>query len=276
MTRAQSSASGERIALITGASGGIGLAAGRALVRAGYRVVGTSRQAAPDEVRDGMRMLRCDVTSDEDTAATVAKVVADYGRIDVLVNNAGRGIAGAAEDSSIEQIHRLFDTNFYGLVRMTNAMLPIMRRQRSGRIVNVSSVIGFLPGPFMSYYAATKHAVEGYSESLDHEVRQHGIRVVLVEPSWTRTSFEQSLAAADRPLDVYRASRATAAQVINEAMKIGASAETVAATIVEAATSATPKLRYPAGRRARNLSIMRRLIPARMFDRSFRAQMQLP
>ena len=164
MAQAQSRAAAEKVALITGASGGIGLAAGVALIRAGYRVFGTSRQAAPNEVRQGIHMLRCDVTDDESVKQLIKDVIGLAGRIDALVNNAGRSLIGAAEESSLDQARSLFDINVFGILRTTTEVLPIMRRQGQGRIINISSVAGFLPGPYTALYNATKHAVEGYSE----------------------------------------------------------------------------------------------------------------
>src|SRR4051795_10141916 len=170
-----------QVALVTGASAGIGEAAASALVGAGFTVYGTSRKAPAGEKRGGVVFLPLDVTDDDSVAAAVREVLHRSGHIDVLVNNAGVGVAGAAEESSIEQARALFETNLFGSIRMTRAVLPHMREQGSGRIINVSSVLGFMPAPFMALYAATKHAIEGYSESLDHEVREHGVRVLLVE-----------------------------------------------------------------------------------------------
>ncbi|MGW5666163.1 SDR family NAD(P)-dependent oxidoreductase, partial [Streptomyces sp. NPDC003758] len=171
------------VALVTGASSGIGKAAALALVDAGFEVVGTSRQASGDARRDGVTFLDLDVASDTSVARAVDRVIAQFGRIDVLVNNAGIGSAGAGEERSLAQDQQLFDINVFGLIRMTKAVLPHMRAQGRGRIINISSVLGFVPAPYMAAYAASKHAVEGYSESMDHEVRQHGVRVLLVEPA---------------------------------------------------------------------------------------------
>src|SRR3954469_6654192 len=179
-----------RVALVTGASAGVGEAAARALCRAGFPVYGASRRGAAGETRDGVVFLPLDVTDDGSVAGVVRKVLERSGRIDVLVNNAGVGVAGAAEESSIEQARALFETNLFGAIRMTRAVLPHMRERGSSRVINVSSVLGFMPAPFMALYAATKHAIEGYSESLDHEVREHGVRVLLVEPAYARTSFD--------------------------------------------------------------------------------------
>src|SRR5438093_5593499 len=178
------------VALVTGASSGIGKATALALVEAGFDVVGTSRNASGVTQRDGVTFLELDVTSDGSVTAAVRSVIERFGRIDVLVNNAGTGAAGAAEESSVAQAQRVFDTNFFGVIRMTRAVLPHMRAQGSGRIVNISSVLGLIPAPYMAIYAATKHAIEGYSESVDHEVREHGVRVLLVEPACARTGFD--------------------------------------------------------------------------------------
>ena len=192
-----------RVALVTGASSGIGEAAARALVGAGFTVYGTSRKATAGEKREEVVFLPLDVTDDESAADAVREVLDRSGRIDVLVNNAGVGVAGAAEESSVEQARALFETNLFGAMRMTRAVLPHMRQQGSGRIINVSSIVGLIPVPFMALYASSKHALEGYSESVDHELREHGVRVLLVEPGFTNTGFDASLAAADQPLPLY-------------------------------------------------------------------------
>src|SRR3954469_3049526 len=192
-----------RVAVVTGASSGIGEAAAQELVGAGFTVYGTSRKAAVGEERDGVVFVPLDVTDGESVAGAVREVLARSGRIDVLVNNAGLGITGAAEESSIEQARALFDTNLFGSMRMTRAVLPQMREQGSGRVINVSSVLGFVPAPFGALYAATKHAIEGYSESLDHEVREYGIRALLGGPPSPRPSFDANALPADEPLPLY-------------------------------------------------------------------------
>ena len=163
------------IALVTGASSGIGEATAKRLEQAGYKVYGTSRRGAT-AAQGTIRMLALDVTDDTSVAAAVSELIRLEGRIDLLVNNAGIGIAPAgAEESSIEQAQALFDTNFFGLVRMTRAVVPHMRRQGSGRIINIGSILGVVPMPYIALYAASKHAVEGYSEALDHELQQAGL-----------------------------------------------------------------------------------------------------
>jgi short-subunit dehydrogenase len=193
----------------------------------------------------------------------------------VLVNNAGLGIAGAAEESSIEQARALFDINLFGSIRMTRAVLPQMRKQGGGRVINVSSVLGLVPAPFGALYAATKHAIEGYSESLDHEVRDHGVRVLLVEPAYTKTSFDANTVAADEPLAVYARRREAIDVLTAAAVRAGDQPSVVGQAIVAAATDTNPRLRYPAGALARRASKLRRYAPSALFDKQIRKTNQL-
>src|SRR2546421_4169946 len=264
-----------RVALVTGASSGIGEAAAHELLGAGFTVYGTSRKATVGEERDGVVFVPLDVTDEESVAGAVHEVLARSGRIDVLVNNAGLGITGAAEESSIEQARALFDTNFFGSMRMTRAVLPQMREQGSGRIINVSSVLGLVPAPFGALYAATKHAVEGYSESLDHEVREFGVRVLLVEPAYTRTAFDANAIPADEPLALYARRRDVLDALLAEAIKGGDEPSVVGETVVAAATDTRPKLRYPAGSLARRVTKLRRYAPSTVFDKQIRKINQL-
>ena len=235
------------VALVTGASSGIGKETALALVAAGFNVVGTSRDTSRVTPLDGVTFLDLDVASDASVTAAVQEVIERFGRIDVLVNNAGIGSMGAAEETSLAQAQGVFDTNVFGVMRMVNEVLPHMRAQRRGRIINISSVLGFLPQPYMAAYAASKHAVEGYTESLDHEVRDHGVRALIVEPAYTRTGFEANSAKPDTPLQVYAKQRQTVDRVMAEAIRDGDAPAVVAKAIVAAATDAKPKLRYTAG-----------------------------
>lgn len=263
------------VALVTGASTGIGYATAKALQDAGFRVFGTSRRAVAER-SDGVTMLTCDVTDDASVAKLVDDVLAKAGRIDLVVNNAGMGMLGGAEESSMAQAQALFNVNVFGVLRVTNAVLPAMRRQGKGRIVNLSSVQGFIPAPFFALYASTKHAIEGYSESLDHELRPFGIRVLLVEPAYTRTSFEENLAAPDQLLDIYDSARAGMTMAVRKSMEKGDTPEIIAATVLKAATDSQPKMRYAAGKMARQVSLLRRFVPSSAFDKSLRKQLGLP
>ena len=207
-----------KTALVTGASSGIGEATAQRLVMAGYKVYGTSRRAAKASQRS-FELLPLDVTSDESVAATVGEVLRGRPHRHLLVNNAGFGIApAAAEESSIEQARSIFETNFFGIVRMTRAVVPHMRRQRAGRVINIGSVLGFLPMRYAALYAATKHAVEGYSESLDHELRTWGVRVSVIEPAYTKTGFDANFLEADSKLDEYHEVRASLRKTLTEVM----------------------------------------------------------
>jgi short-subunit dehydrogenase len=176
----------------------------------------------------------------------------------------------------MSQAQALFDVNLFGVIRTTNAVLPVMRQQKAGRIVNISSILGLIPAPFSALYSSTKHALEGYSESLDHEVRTFGIRICLLEPAYTRTSFEQNMVIPDRSLDAYASARMHSSTVMHEVMKTADSPEVVAEMVVEAATTTSPHQRYACGKKARQVSTLRRFVPARMFDKSLRKQMGLP
>ncbi|WP_225859134.1 oxidoreductase [Streptomyces albicerus] len=263
------------VALVTGASSGIGKETALALVAAGFDVAGTGRDTSRVTPLGGVAFIDLDVASDHSVTTAVQQVIERFGRIDVLVNNAGIGSIGAAEETSLAQAQGVFDTNVFGVMRMVNEVLPHMRAQGRGRIINLSSVLGFLPQPYMAVYAASKHAVEGYSESLDHEVREHGVRAIIVEPAYTRTGFEANSAKPDMPLEVYANGRQTVDRVMAEAIRDGDDPAVVAKAIVAAATDAKPKVRYTAGPMAGRASVLRRVAPARAFDKQIRKMNRL-
>jgi NAD(P)-dependent dehydrogenase (short-subunit alcohol dehydrogenase family) len=264
-----------RIALVTGASSGIGQATAERLAKAGYTVYGTSRRGGVAGGRS-FEMLPLDVTSDESVAAVVQQVMQREGRIDLLVNNAGFGVAPAgAEESSIEQAQSIFDTNFFGIVRMTRAVLPHMRKQGAGRIINIGSVLGLLPMPYGALYAATKHAIEGYSESLDHELRTRGIRVSVVEPAYTKTPFDANFLEPDATLDAYREARVAVSRRVKEVMATADQPGVVADVVLKAADAVRPRLRYAAGGLAGRLTLLRRFAPAGLMDAGIRKDLRL-
>jgi NAD(P)-dependent dehydrogenase (short-subunit alcohol dehydrogenase family) len=264
-----------KIAVVTGASSGIGEAVAQRLAQAGFTVYGTSRRGAQAGTRP-YQMISLDVTSDASVLAAVATVMQREGRIDLLVNNAGFGVAPAgAEESSIEQAQAIFDTNLFGMVRMTRAVLPHMRTQGSGRIVNIGSVLGFLPMPYGALYAATKHAVEGYSESLDHELRKLGVRSIVIEPAYTRTAFEANLLEPDAKLEAYREVRSAVTLRLQEVMAGAEGPEVVAEAVLKAARAKNPKLRYTAGGLAARLRFLRTFAPAGVMDAGMRKDLRL-
>jgi NAD(P)-dependent dehydrogenase (short-subunit alcohol dehydrogenase family) len=264
-----------KIALVTGASSGIGEITALSLAKAGYTVYGTSRRGAT-VANSSFKMLALDVTSDASVQAAVNEVLRLHGRIDLLVNNAGFGVApSAAEESSIEQAQAIFDTNFFGIVRMTRAVVPHMRKQKSGRIINIGSVLGFLPMPYMALYAATKHAVAGYSESLDHELRTWGIRVSVIEPAYTKTQFDANLLEPDATLIEYQAIRTALGKRMKVVLAGGDSPDVVANTVLKVAQLDQPKLRYTAGGAAARLKLLRRFAPAGLLDAGVRKDLRL-
>ena len=266
---------GGKVALVTGASSGIGQATAELLAKAGYTVYGTSRRGG-NAGGAAFTMLSLDVTSDESVEAAVQELIRREGRIDLLVNNAGFGVAPAgAEESSIEQTKAIFDTNFFGIVRMTRAVLPHMRARGAGRILNIGSVLGFLPMPYGALYSATKHAIEGYSESLDHELRTLGIRVSVIEPAYTKTPFDANFLEPDAKLDAYREVRAAVNRRVKKVMESADLPDVVAQVVLKAADAAQPKLRYTAGGLASRLRLLRRFAPASMVDAGIRKDLRL-
>ncbi|MGP9801877.1 oxidoreductase [Rheinheimera sp. NSM] len=263
------------IALVTGASSGIGEATAIKLAAAGYSVYGTSRRGA-QAGQHPFPMLALDVTNDSSVEAAVAELLRLEGHIDVLVNNAGFGVApAAAEESSIEQAKAIFDTNFLGIVRMTRAIVPHMRRQGKGRIINIGSILGVVPMPYSALYSASKHAVEGYSEALDHELRTYGIRVSVIEPAYTKTQFEANNIEPDAKLDEYQQVRTHVTKVVNQAMSNADKPSVVAEVVLKAVQALHPKLRYTAGKTAGQLQFLRRFAPAAVLDKGLRKNLQL-
>jgi NAD(P)-dependent dehydrogenase (short-subunit alcohol dehydrogenase family) len=264
-----------KIAIVTGASSGIGEAVAELLANSGYKVYGTSRKGAQG-VQRSYQMIALDVNSEASIDAAIKEIIKIEGRINLVVNNAGLGVApGGAEESSIEQSKMMFDTNFFGIVRMVRAVVPYMRKQGEGRIINMSSILGLIPAPYMATYAATKHAVEGFSESLDHELRTRGIRVCVVEPGYTNTQFEANAPEVDAKLDEYTIARKALAKLVKVAIAAGDDPKVVADVVLKAATAKNPKLRYAAGKLSRQLSFLRRFAPAALVDMGVRKELKL-
>jgi NAD(P)-dependent dehydrogenase (short-subunit alcohol dehydrogenase family) len=248
------------VVLISGASRGIGRLTAMLLHERGYRVFGTARR--PEGTASPFRMLALDVTDDASVRAAVAAVIAEAGRLDVLVNNAGYDLYGAAEDTTIDELQAQVDANFLGAVRLTTAALPQMRRQGCGRIVTMSSVGGLLALPYNSAYAASKFALEGYSESLRYELLPSGIFVSLIEPGQVRTdTLETSIRSAGG---------AHAETVAERARALGRSAsllpEEVARAVVRVVEARRPRLRYPVGGQARQVVWLKKLLPAPLLE----------
>jgi NAD(P)-dependent dehydrogenase (short-subunit alcohol dehydrogenase family) len=264
-----------KIAIVTGASSGIGEATAELLASSGFTVYGTSRRG-PRTGQNSFRMISLDVNSEESVEAAINEVIKLEGRIDLLVNNAGFGVApGGAEESSIEQAKTIFDTNFFGIIRTTRAVVPYMRKQGEGRIINIGSVLGFLPAPYMALYAATKHAVEGYSESLDHELRLRGIRVSVIEPAYTNTQFDANTQQVDSKIPEYDVERTALNKLVKIAVEGGDDPKVVAKVVLKAANASRPRLRYTAGKLACRMSLLRRFAPEALMDAGIRKEMKL-
>jgi len=269
----------EKIALMTGSSSGFGLLATIELAKTGFRVVASMRDlgrrekldqaAAAAGVGEKIDVRALDVTKFETIQPFVEGVMRDHGRIDVLVNNAGFAVGGFAEDVSLDELRQQFDTNFFGAVAMTKAVLPTMRKQKSGHIIQISSISGLTGSVTVSSYSASKHALEGWSESLRLEVNGLGIKVVLVEPGafatdiWTRGARMASKATKPSSPNLQRSMKMrTAIQKIPKADPIA-----VALAIVQVTQDPNPKLRYLVGRDAKMQLTMKRLLPWKTWEK---------
>ena len=268
-----------RVALVTGASSGIGAATALRLARDGYVVYGAARRV---EQMDGLvaasgHALRLDVTDEDSLQSAVRTVLDAHGRIDLLVNSAAYGSYGAVEDVPLDEARRQFDVNLFGLARLVQLVLPTMRAQRSGTIVNVSSIGGKIYTPLGAWYHATKHALEGFSDALRLELAPFGIRVVVVEPGPVESEFEQI--AVDGMMAVsgagpYADYARRAARFIRSSYQGGASQpDEVADVIAAAAAAARPRTRYPVGKSTAFALWSRRLLPDRAFDALLRSRM---
>jgi NAD(P)-dependent dehydrogenase (short-subunit alcohol dehydrogenase family) len=263
----------DKVALITGASSGFGLVTSIELARAGFRVVATMRDLGRRERLDhavaaaGVAALidirSLDVTNFETIPAFVDGVVRDLGRLDVLVNNAGFAVAGFVEDIKLEELRFQFNTNFFGAVAMTKAALPTMRRQRSGHIIQISSIAGLHGSATVSSYSASKHALEGWSESLRLELNSLGIKVVLIEPGafqtdiWTRGAVMGENATKETSQNIQRSLRMRdRVQALPKRDPIE-----VARLIASVAQDPNPKLRYLVGRDAKMQLALKRILP---------------
>ncbi len=259
----------QKIVVITGASSGIGEATARLLSQKGFRVYAGVRNVDRTGATPNIQYGRLDVTDDASVVSFIDWVLSDAGRIDILINNAGVSLMGPLEVTAIDEAQALFDTNVFGPLRMIRAALPAMRKERGGLIVNIGSVLGFLPAPFMGLYASSKHAIEGLSESLDHEVRDHNIRVVLVQPSWTNTRLDTNTKQVREPFGVYGLQAEAVTRSVMAQIKSAPPPAAVAKKIL-AVINGPYRMRQPADGRAKLLSLLRRFMPANAFDSSLR------
>lgn len=255
MTKAE-----RKVAIVTGSSSGIGLKTALLLSKNGFRTYATmrnlekSKNIVANTEKLSLKVIQLDVNDDISVKHAVGKIVAaENMRIDVLVNNAGYGLFGSFEDLSIEEIRAQFETNFFGLIRVTQQVLPVMRKQKSGTIVNVSSVGGRIGAPILSAYHSAKFAVEGLSESMAYELAPFGIRVVLIEPGYVRTNIMNSRRIAKKALNPKSPYFSLMQKVNNHfqsKMENASPPEGVAKVILHALTTENPQLRYTVGNEA--------------------------
>lgn len=258
-----------KVVLITGVSSGIGRATAVKFATQGCRVFGTVRNPEKAQAIPGVTLVEMDIRDEASVQRGIDSIIEQAARIDVLVNSAGVTLLGAMEETSVAEAQKLFDTNLFGLLRTIQAVLPHMRAQRAGRIVNVSSVLGFLPAPYMALYSASKHAVEGLSETLDHEVRQFGVRVALVEPSFTKTNLDLNAPQTVRKIPDYGQQFGAVSEAIQKNVQKAPDPEGVANTIVDAALGAWKMRRTPKGE-ASLLAKLRRFMPAGPVEKGLR------
>lgn len=264
------------VVLITGASSGFGEATARHLAACGWRVFGTSRKATwPSEAAGPLTMVPLDVRNEESVRACVDGVLTRAGRIDALVNNAGYPLAGAVEETSIEESLAQFQTNFFGPCRMLRAVLPVMRRQGDGRIVTVTSLAGMIGVPFHAHYSATKFALEGLHEGLRQEVRGFGIQVSMIEPGDFKTAGTFAREWPARKIADYDANRERAVGIMARSEQSGPDPIKLARLVESILAAKRPKLRYRVGLDSKWVPRIRRVIPESLFERILRSNYKI-
>jgi NAD(P)-dependent dehydrogenase (short-subunit alcohol dehydrogenase family) len=267
--------SDQRVVLITGASSGVGQSTARLLSQRNYKVFGTSRNPASAETIPAVEMLVLDVRADDSVRACVEAVSGRAGHIDVLINNAGYELAGALEELTAEETRAQFETNFFGVVRMVNAVLPAMRRRKHGHIINVSSLVGMSSIPFLGIYSASKFALEGYTEALRYELKPFNIQVSMTEAGFLKTPMMNHRQIAANRITEYDPWRQRALDAIRADEEKAPGSEVVAETLLEIISSKTPRLRYPIGQQAKSVTRLRRFLPAGLFEQGVRRTFSL-
>lgn len=248
----------QKVAVVTGSSSGIGYETALALARNGFRTYATMRNLAKgkpiSEIAKKenlpLHLVKLDVTDDKSVADAIRTVKSDAGRIDVLVNNAGYGVMGPLEDLSMSEIKAQYETNVFGLIRVTQAVLPVMRKQKSGTVVNISSVGGKMALPFSSPYIGTKFAVEGLSESIAYDLGPFGIKVVIIEPGAIKTNFDSGMVVAQKSRNsssLYYNTMQKFEQSLRSIVEKGSPPSKVAKVILDAVNAQNPDLRYTVG-----------------------------
>lgn len=261
-----------KVVLITGTSSGFGRTTATLLTQKGFTVFGTSRNPVK-LATDNFEMLQLDVRTDDSVNACIQTVIQRTGRLDILINNAGYASFGAIEETTIAEAKAQFETNFFGAIRMVRAVLPMMRQQGSGQIINISSLSGLVPVPFHGLYSASKHALESYTEALYHEVKPFKIHVSLVEPQAFKTHIQMQPPL--HLISAYDGARQKVVQNIEGSIQNGQNPTIVAQLILRILTSKSPRLRYRAGNLAKLFHLTRRLVPEPLYEIILRNHFQL-
>jgi NAD(P)-dependent dehydrogenase (short-subunit alcohol dehydrogenase family) len=258
----------KKVALITGGTSGIGRAICSYLSEKGLTVYGTGRNVTNGAILDNFKLVRLDVTKDSSVATGLQYVLDNEGRIDVLVNNAGVGMAGAIEDSEIPDILNVFNTNVAGVLRMVKGVLPVMRKQKNGYIINISSVGGLMGLPYRGIYSSSKSSVELISESLSMEVMKFGVKVVLIEPGDFKTSINQNRkVSAATQNSVYKEEFQRIHELINKEVATGQNPEKIGKLVYRIIQKKQPRVRYNTGNVSSKLAlVIKRLLPTRWFE----------
>ena len=246
----------QKVAIVTGSSSGIGQEIALILARNTFLTYSTMRnpmkgeylKSLADKEKLPLKIDQLDVTQETSVKDATESISAQATRIDILVNNAGYGLAGAFEDLQMEEIKAQYETNLFGLIRTTQAVLPIMRKQKSGTIVNISSGAGRFGFPGGSAYVSTKFAVEGLSESMSYELEPFGIKVILIEPGFVKTNFQQAIIRSQHPNSPYSQMMQKRAAASTQFFQNGSPPELVAKTVLAAINSPNPNLRYLVGK----------------------------
>lgn len=263
--------------LITGASSGIGKATAIHLAQNGYNVYGAARRVEKmEELKQfGIKPIALDVTNDESATTCIAQILREAGTIDILINNAGSGFYGSLEDVPLTDGKNMFDVNLFGVARLIQLVLPGMRKNKSGKIVNISSIGGKVTTPMGTWYSASKFAIEGLSDALRTEVKQFGIDVIIIEPGGTQTEM------SDTGMDyVKRVSGNTVySNLANGIVKMysgmkGSEPIVIAKLIKKSIEAKNPKTRYAGGAMAKPMLFMRKLLPDKLFDKIIMSQMK--
>lgn len=267
----------QRTVLVTGASSGIGQATAGLLARRGYRVFGTARD--PEHIAsspEGVEFLPLDVTVDASVEACVQTVLERTQRIDVLVNNAGYALVGSVEETTVKEAKDIFETNFFGVVRMTRAVLPVMRRQGEGKVILMGVILGLIGQPFGAYLSSTKHALEGFAESLRYEVASSGVSVSIVEPGFAATPADRAMRHAQQQLDAYSPARDLVIDKFKDDLRAGMPPGRVAQVVDRIVRDDHPHLRYPVGTQASLVPRVKQFLPERLFASVARSAYGLP